>query len=230
MKPSFARDKRPVSFLPLALACFCLAILLPGQVQAQQPQRFSAGLILGLTASQIDGDQSAGFNKLGLQAGLRGIAKLGKRTDASVEILYSQRGSQSTIIKEQYDPFYFTLRLDYIEVPVQWHYKDWKVTGEDGDPDWYKAAFNIGLCYARYMGTKTKGDPQGLDVVALDFLKKNDLAFVVGLTFMASRHFGFTARYVRSLTSMYDPRDYDPAPSRYSLINRSLNFQMVYLF
>ena len=229
MKPSFARSGHSLALLPFA---FCLLLFLrPGQAGAQESsQRFGAGLVFGLTASQIDGDQSAGFNRVGLQAGLRGITRLTKRTDASIEILYSQRGSQSRIIKDQYDPYYFTLRLDYIEVPVQWHFKDWRVKGEDGDPDWYKAAFNIGLCYARYMGTKAKGDPQGLDIVALDYLKKNDLALVIGANFLTSPHFGLTFRYVRSIVSMYDPRDYNPAPYRYSLVNRSLNFQLFYLF
>ncbi len=245
MRPSFARDIRPLDFQsglekpfftrlhwPIAAVWLILAgCLLPNFVQAQTEQpRFGAGLIVGVTASQIDGDQSAGFNKLGLQAGLRGITRLGKRTDASIEILYAQRGAQSRIIKDQYDPYYFTLRLNYIEVPVQWHYKDWKVKGEDGDPDWYKAAFNIGLSYARYMGTKTKGEPQGLDIVALDYLKKNDLALVIGVNFMATQHIGLTFRYVRSLVSMYDPRDYNPAPYKSSLVSRCLYFQTVYLF
>ncbi len=230
MKRSIARAGRSFSALPLV---FCLVCgLLPATVRAQDQQRFGAGLIAGLTASQIDGDQSAGFNKLGLQAGLRGITRLGKRTDASIEILYAQRGAQTRLIKGQYyDPTnFFTLRLDYIEVPVQWHYKDWRVQGEDGNPDWYKAAFNIGLSYARYMGTTNKAEPQGLDVVALDYLKKNDLALVIGVNFMASQHIGFTFRYVRSLVSMYNPTQYNPAPYRYSLINRSLYFQTFYLF
>ena len=227
MKPSFARFTHLAAANCLFALVFCL---LPGLLQAQEQKRFGAGLIFGLTACQIDGDQSAGFNKLGLQAGLRGITHLGKRTDASVEILYAQRGSQSQIIKAQYDPYYFTLRLNYIEIPVQWHFKDWRVEGEDGDPDWYKAAFNIGFSYARYMGTTSKGEPQGLDVVALDYLKKNDLAFVVGANFMASRHFGLTFRFVQSIISMYNPTKYDPAPYRNSLINKDLYFQTFYLF
>ncbi len=244
MKPSFAPFTRclatcsaficsPYSLLPLPVPT-CLIILslclAPGLANAQDQQRFGAGLIFGLTAAQIDGDQSAGFNKLGLQAGLRGIVRLGKRTDGSIEILYAQRGAQNSIIKTQFDPEYFTIRLNYIEIPVQWHFKDWRVKGEDGDPDWYKAAFNIGLSYARYMGSTPKGEPQILDRVALDFLRKNDLALVLGANFMASQRLGFTFRYVRSLTFMYDPRDYDPAPYGSSLISRALYFQTVYLF
>ncbi|MEO6038554.1 MAG: porin family protein [Saprospiraceae bacterium] len=231
MKPSFARSGPFLAVLPVA---FCLLLCFqPGRVQAQEtPQRFGAGLIFGLTASQIDGDQSAGFNKLGIQAGLRGITRLGKRTDGSIEILYTQRGAQTRLIKGQYyDPTnFFTLRLNYIEVPVQWHFKDWRVKGEDGDPDWYKAAFNVGLAYARYMGPKKNDFPQGLDIVALDYFKKNDLALVIGANILFSQHFGMTFRYVRSIVSMYDPRDYNPAPYQSSLVSRCLYFQTFYLF
>ncbi len=225
MKPSFTHR------LVLLGCCFLsFTYLLPAQNRSEQ-QRFGAGLIAGVTASQIDGDESAGYNKLGLQAGARGIVRLGKRTDASVEILYTQRGAKSRFVKDRYDPFVFSIRLDYIEVPVQWHYKDWLVKGENGDPDWYKASFNIGLMYARYMGSgKAKGELNGLDIVALDFLKSNDLSFVIGANILTSPHFGFTFRYMRSLFSMYDPRDYNPAPYQNSLISHALNFQMFYLF
>lgn len=223
MKPAFVP-----CFLPFAFYLTCC--LLPGRAYAQE-QRFGAGLIAGVTASQIDGDESAGYNKLGLQAGARGIVRLGKKTDGSVEILYSQRGAKSRFVKDRYDPSVFAIRLNYIEIPVQWHYKDWLVEGEDGEPDWYKASFNIGLMYARYMGLgKSNGELSGLDIVALDYLKKNDVSFVVGANLMTSPHFGFTFRYFRSLFSMYDPRDYDPAPYQNSLISHGLQFQMFYLF
>ncbi|MCY7328758.1 MAG: PorT family protein, partial [Saprospiraceae bacterium] len=190
-----------------------------------------AGLIGGVTASQIDGDESAGYNKLGLQGGARGIVRLTKRTDASVEILYTQRGAKSRFVKDRYDPFTYSIRLDYIEIPVQWHYKDWRVDGEGRAPDWYKASFNIGLMFARYMGAgNAKGEVMGLDIVANDYLKKNDLSFVIGANLLTSPHFGFTFRYMRSLFSMYDPRDYNPAPYQNSLISHALNFQMFYLF
>lgn len=227
MKPAFNHPVLPFAhgLLPIA---FCLLL---SHWSYGQEQRFGAALIAGVTASQIDGDQSAGFNKLGLQGGLRGIARLGQRTDASVEILYTQRGAKSRFVKDRFDPYTFSIRLDYIEVPVQWHYKDWLVKGEDGDPDWYRAAFNIGLSYARYMGKgPSKGEVNGLDIVALDYLRKNDVAFVVGANVLTSPHFGFTFRYMRSLFPMYDPRDHDPAPYRSSLISHALHFQTYYLF
>jgi hypothetical protein len=208
----------------LLLLVFCLLPL----ALAAQP-RFKAAVIAGLTASQIDGDQSAGYNKLGLQAGLRGIARLKAREDLSIEFLYAQRGSQSTLLKDQFDPFRFSHTLNYLEIPVQWHYKDWLVEYEDDKDNYYRASFNIGLSYARLINYTSSGEGAGIGA-ALPVLKKSDIGFLLGANFMASRHLGFTFRYVRSFGRMYDPKDFNPAPYQYSLNGHCLYLQTFYLF
>lgn len=209
------------SLLPLA---FCL---LPLALSAQP--RFKAAVIAGLTASQIDGDRSAGYNKLGLLAGLRGIARLKNREDLSIEFLYAQRGSQSTLLKDQFDPFRFSHTLNYLEIPVQWHYKDWLVEYEDDKDNFYRASFNFGFSYARLINYSSNGEGFGVGG-ALPVLKKSDISFLLGANFMASQHLGFTFRYVRSIGRMYDPRDFNPAPYQYALNSHSLYLQTFYLF
>ena len=59
-----------------------------------QAQTFKAGVILGVTASQINGDDSAGFNKPGLEGGLKSAVTISEKVDISLEILYSQRGAK----------------------------------------------------------------------------------------------------------------------------------------
>jgi len=204
-----------------------LFLLLPMLVFAQP--RFKAGVIAGLTASQINGDRSAGYNKLGVQAGLRGIARLKAREDLSIEFLYAQRGCQSTLLKDQYDPFSFSNTLNYVEVPVQWHFKDWLVEYEDDKDNFYRVSFNFGLSYARLINYSSKGEGAGI-TAALPVLKKSDVSFLLGANFLASQHFGFCVRYVRSIGTMYDPNDFQPAPYQYSLNSHSLYFQTFYLF
>lgn len=213
------------NFFPVLLAAL---FLLPSLAQSQRTQRFKAGIVAGLTASQIDGDLSAGYNKLGLQAGLRGIALLTKRTEGSIELLFVQRGSQSELVRDQLNPYNFSLTLNYIEVPLQWHYKDWLV--DDGDEEYYRVSFNAGLSYARFMSAKVDDEFSGVNAVAPDFLKKNDFSFLIGASFFAGPHLGFTFRYVRSIGYMYDPRDWDPAPAQKAWNAHSLYFQTVYLF
>ncbi len=206
------------------LFAFCLLSL----AASAQP-RFKAGIIAGLSASQINGDRSAGYNKLGLLAGLRGITRLKEREEVSIEFLYAQRGCQSTLLKDQFDPFRFSHTINYLEIPVQWHFKDWLVEYEDDKDNFYRINFNIGLSYARLIGYTSSGEGFGIGG-ALPVLKKSDISFLLGANFMASQHIGFTFRYVRSIGRMYDPRDFNPAPYQFGLNSHSLYLQTFYLF
>lgn len=193
--------------------------------------RFRAGAVLGLTASQIDGDLSAGYNKLGYQAGLRVISRLKGRHEASMEILYSQRGCQNELIPSDYDPSPFSLTLNYIEVPLQWHFKDWLIEYDEEKYNYYRISFNAGLSYARLFSTKKDAQLNAaIDAVAPDYLKKDDLSLAIGVNFFFNRHFGITARWNRSLVLIYDPRKYNPAPASKSWNGHCLYFQTVYLF
>lgn len=207
------------------LFVFC-CLVAPAWGQKQAP-RFRAGAVLGLTASQIDGDLSAGYNKLGLQAGLRAIARLQRRTEASVEILFAQRGAQSELVRDA-EAFGFSVALNYIEVPLQFHFKDWLIEDEDGD--YHKVAFNGGLSYARLIGTKVSDDLSAMEVIVPEFLKKDDFSFLLGANFYANRNLCFTLRYVRSIGFMYDPRDWNPAPAQRGWNGHCLYFQTAWLF
>lgn len=205
----------------------CLPFLLWGQDQ-EQP-RFGAGIVGGLSASQIDGDLSAGYNKLGFVAGLRGVTRLKRRTEASIEFLFAQRGAQSTLIKDQIDPFRFSLTLNYVEIPVQWHYKDWFVDDDEGG--FWRASFNAGLSFARFIGSKTGNDGSAVYVVVPDYLKKNDISLLIGANLFLTRHWGFTFRYVRSIGFMYDYRDWgSTAPYDRNWNGHCLYFQSVFMF
>ncbi len=190
--------------------------------------RFRAGAVAGLTASQIDGDLSAGYNKLGFQGGLRVTGRLKERTELSMEFLFSQRGCQHELIPRDFDQFPFSLTLNYVEVPVQWHFKDWFIEYDEEKYSYYKVSFNIGLSYARLINSKVDDDFNWLNGVAPDYLKKNDLGVVLGANFFVNRHFGFTVRWNRSLLLMYDSRT-SPRGGK-SWNSHCLNFQTVYMF
>lgn len=208
---------------------FLLAILAFPIVLLAQP-RFRAGAVLGLSASQIDGDLSAGYNKLGLVTGLRTIARLKPRTEASVEILFAQRGCQNELIPGDFSPNPFALTLNYIDVPLQWHFKDWLIEYDNDKFNYYKTSFNVGLCYSRLISAKVQDETDWLNGVAPDFLNKNDLNIVLGANFYVTRNWGFTARWMRSLMLMYDPRKHNPAPASKSWNGHNLYFQTFYLF
>lgn len=216
------------TFVPLRFFCF-LAVFAAFQLTAFAQPRFRAGVVAGLTASQIDGDLSAGYNKLGLTAGLRVIGRLKERTEASLEFLFSQRGCQNELIPGDYDLYPFSLRLNYVEVPIQWSFKDWLIEGDDESENFYRVTVNAGISYSRLINTKVKDELSWLSGVAPAFIKKNDVGACLGFSFFANRHLGFTFRFYRSFLFMYNPRDWNPAPAEKGWNLHCLNFQAVYL-
>ena len=78
-------------------------------------QRFKAAAILGANASQIDGDNLYGFNKLGISAGGRLSYTNDNQLDLALEMLYSQRGSAVKIFNNSEGD---KISLNYVEIPV----------------------------------------------------------------------------------------------------------------
>lgn len=198
--------------------------LLPSALYAQQ--RFKAGIIAGVTASQIDGDASAGYNKVGVQGGLRVAAILQEKQDASVEILFTQRGCRN----EAKTPPYFKTTLNYVEVPVQWHYHDWLVEGSDESENFYRVQFNAGFSYGRLINYKDSSDGSIAGITpALPDLNRNSFCFLIGASFYATKHLGFNFRYHRAMNKLYKPGK--PGTNyAYSLNEHFLAFQAMYMF
>lgn len=181
---------------------------------AQGMSRFSGGLVAGITASQINGDDSDGYNKLGLTAGVRAEARLDERNALSLELLYAQRGSQSQFIRRDADDlsFDFSLRTDYVEAPVLWNYGlSAPITGDDDAPEYFRWRLMAGASYARFIGSKV--DPlSSLSLVAPDFLKKDDLSAILGLSVQPNPYLSIQVRWVHSVLFMYNPRRWPNPP------------------
>ncbi len=208
----------------LFAALLAATFLQPWIVQSQQSQRFKAGIIAGVTASQIDGDESAGYHKVGLQAGLKGIAILKPKQQASIEILYTQRGCRS---EPQTYPLYNTT-LNYIEVPLQWHYSDWLAEAGDEADNFYRIQFNVGASWAYLLGYKDKYEDGFGIAAALPDLNKNSFCGMLGVSFYATRNIGFTFRWQRAFNNLYNPQDGTNYAS--SLNEHSLTFQTMFVF
>ncbi len=198
--------------------------LQPGTVRSQQTQRFKAGIIAGVTVSQIDGDDSDGYHKVGLQTGLKGIAILKPKQQASIEILYTQRGCRNE--PETY-PLYNTT-LNYIEVPLQWHYSDWLVEAGDDADNFYRVYFNVGASWSYLLGYKDKYEDGFGITAALPDLNKNSFCGMLGASFYATRNIGFTFRWQRAFNNLYNPQDGTNYAS--SLKEHSLTFQTMFVF
>ena len=87
-----------------------------------EAQEFDARLLLGANFSQIDGDQFAGYNKLGLNAGVGIGRSYNNEWDFGFELRYSMKGSKKVIDPEVFTPT-LTINYHYIEVPLLAYYK-----------------------------------------------------------------------------------------------------------
>ena len=105
-------------------------------------QTFRAAVIAGGNFSQIDGDELAGFHQTGLQLGGTVMIPFYNNWTANVEILYSQRGAQSTLNGQNPDNS-LDLMLNYVELPLMFRYTDkHRLTG------------GVGVSYSRFLSSK----------------------------------------------------------------------------
>ncbi|MBI5916557.1 MAG: PorT family protein [Bacteroidetes bacterium] len=165
------------------------------QKNAEAQQRFKAGIIVGLNAAQVEGDDSAGYNKLGLHGGLRVVTVLRDKMDFVIEMLYSQRGSF-----HKGGPFGqgdLEINLRYVEIPLLVTYKDWYQEEED----YYKVQAIGGFSYGRLFDATAIGSLHDAEV---GNFHKNDYSFTIGADFFATKHFALGARWNRSLNLLYN--------------------------
>ncbi|MBL7813477.1 MAG: outer membrane beta-barrel protein [Saprospiraceae bacterium] len=227
MKKYFLQRKRNIPFLTKCLIAL-YTILFFNSLDAQV--RFGGGVVAGFNASQMDGDNAAGFNKVGGTIGLRATMQ---PSDVSkwlwtLDMLFSQRGSRSS--QNDAGPIR-SATLNYLEVPLLVNYRDWKVTDKSGN-EFYKVYFTAGLSYGRLFSYKISDNFTHPKAV-WDVFEKNDVAYTGGLSYFVNRHWGFNWRYTRSANFLFHPKNHKDqiALSTYPALQvYFLTFQTVWMF
>ena len=210
------------------LLCTFFILLVVNNLQAQS--RFGGGIVAGLNASQMDGDQAAGFSKVGGSVGLCATIQTSETGNwlLTTDILLSQRGSRSS--PNDAGPIR-SASLNYLEVPVTMSYRDWKVTDKSGQ-EFYKVYFTAGMSYGRlfsYKLTENFTHPKAVS----DVFQKNDMALTGGLSYFVNHHWGFNWRYTRSVNYLFNPKKYENnvALTSYAALQvYFLTFQTVWMF
>ncbi len=226
--PRYAKLK---VYRPLSISIFFFFFLFLIKLQAQDivlpENRFGGGLILGLNASQIDGDASAGYNKWTPTTGIRGIINLEGKWQITTDILYSQRGavtaSYEAIIEQN-------VTTNYLEVPFMLHYRDWQKTTKTGQ-NYYKVSLGAGICYGKLFSATSNAAFNHAAV--LDKFNKDDFSFTGGMQFFFSPHWGLNCRFTTSVNNLFDPDKYkaDPVASSLSVLRGYFfSFQTMYVF
>lgn len=185
--------------LTLLSTVFIMAIINSVNAQSyyvEDNNTFYGGLIGGATFTQVDGDNFAGYSKTGLTVGGIVYAELAHKLAASVEILYTQKGSKSNKTQASNNHVYliknYKINLNYAEVPIMLNYFDRR-----------KSHFGAGFSYSRLISYKESAvtQPTLPDTLNLDNypFKKYDINFVLSGSLHLYKGFFLTYRFQYSL-------------------------------
>lgn len=161
---------------------FFIASILMSQLAFSQA--FKAGIFAGLVSSQVDGDKSEGYHKMGFQAGAFSKYVFNEQLFLNTELKYIQKGSKHSDAK---DNLYFTIQLNYVEVPVLIQYQ----VNEH-------FVFGGGLSYA-YLLKANVDDPFG--AVPQDYLvyKEYDMNVLAQMKYLLGEHFWVDFKFAYSI-------------------------------
>ena len=217
----------------LLLLLWCLAY----DVQAQytpffmtgdgEPKHtFYGGIAVGANFSQVDGDGFSGYHKVGLNIGPLVYARITDFVSASLEIIYTQKGSKERDFQETSSgvPYLnaYDLKLNYIEVPVLAHLS------------LRRFQYGAGLAYGFLLSSReeaTTVNPVNLYPDLYSF-RKTDLSGLGEVGYEFYKGTFIQMRYSYSLATI---RDADRIPEGYGggrfsrQLNNMFSLRLVYL-
>ncbi len=196
----------------------------PSSFYEEVPRTFYGGLILGSNFTQIDGDNFAGYHKIGLNAGGIMYAHLGNKVAASLEILYSQKGSKSNMAQASNSKVYqiqdYRIDLAYAEVPLQINYFDRR-----------RSHFGGGFSFSQLITSRESVTSKpAFNNDTLDHFKfrKSDLNFILGGNLHLWQGLFLQARFQYSLLSIR--KNFHPEFGRAEQYNNMWTLRLMYLF
>ena len=198
------------SFLLLCLIAACTTMHSYAQSQSphnffardeesDNPRIFYGGLVAGGNFSQVDGDGFSGYHKAGLNFGATVYASFTSHFGASMELLYTQKGSRERNYTEDaagvgyvndYD-----LKMNYVEVPVLLRYYASN-----------RLHYGAGISYAQLINSKETAityAPVNLDTSLYAF-HKNDIDFVADVNYEFYKGWFLNFRFNYSVRSIRD--------------------------
>lgn len=198
------------------------------QDDSETDRLFFGGVIAGTNFSQVDGDNFAGYHKVGLNMGAVLYLNIAKPFALSMELLFAQKGSKAgvqqipkrandniTIITD------YSIKLNYAEIPILINYIDQK-----------KNIFGFGLSIG-YLGSSKENYRDGNDNVfendakIFPFLKK-DINGIAHAGFALIKHLNISLRAQYSFFSIRNNGNF--ITGRNQQFNNLFAIRLSYLF
>lgn len=180
--------KKVLLLLFIALSC---------TINDAKAQRFSGSAVFGLNLAQIDGDDLAGFSKLGLTGGFKLAYPLKENIDINMEMLYSQRGSTAGFGFGSSGVNFIDLK--YVELPLYVNIKDWFIE----DEKYHKVKAHAGLSYAYLFDVNSSNGILNNDI---DNYKRHSISYMLGVDYAFNSKIALTVRYTRAINTIYTVR------------------------
>ena len=171
-------------FRKLAILILCGFLFLRADAQ-----KFDGGFTLGISTSQVGGDNLAGFHKAGLLIGIFANKNISELLRIQMEINYIQKGSNNPDINNYDHPNYLKedISLSYVEIPllIQYNIKD-KLKIEAGN---FIAFLNNG--YYNDLNGKIPNNTN-------PFINY-DIGLIIGIDYQYSEHISLNTRFSNSI-------------------------------
>lgn len=209
-------------FVGIALAALPCLRAMAQNYYLEDERTFYGGIIAGTNFTQVDGDNFAGYHKVGFNIGGIVYTPVAPHVALSMEVLYSQKGAKSkdyfVISPGQYITDY-KITLNYAEVPIMLNYFDKR-----------KSNFGAGVSYGR-LGTADEHIVTNpvMNVNPDDYpFKKSDFNFLLSGNLHCWKGLFLNIRFQYSLVSIRN--DTPPYFGRGQQFNNMWTTRLMYLF
>ncbi len=152
-----------------------------------QAQKFEGGIMGGLLGSQVAGDPSSGYNKLGAYLGVLAKRQFTLKSAAQLEMYYIQKGARENP-SEDNGYFQYLLKINNIEIPILYVYK---INSH--------LEMSVGLAYTYLLGTPYEEANYSTSVPDTPF-NKSSATFILGIDYYITDHLAASFRTNNSIT------------------------------
>lgn len=201
--------KSIISFLCIFLTC------------SIQAQNFGGGIVLGISSSQVSGDNLSGFNKAGLLIGVFTNKSISDVLGFQMEMTYIQKGSNNPNIHDYENRNYLKedISTSYIEIPLLLQYDQIKKIKIEG-------GVLIGYLIDGYYN-----DSNGriLNYNDINPFINYDIGLLLGINYKYSKNISLNIRLANSILPI-GTEDYETTYNSYTKgkYNSVLSFSLYY--
>jgi opacity protein-like surface antigen len=197
MRHKSNNNKRIKKLIFIAACVFSLSVF--SQKKEEVVQSFRPVILIGLPASQIDGDTYSGYKKLGYYFGIGINRQLSRIIDAEFDIVFVQKGVRAnwaldSATRNSLNNHFSLIRLNYVEIPlaIRFHYKKFRWEGGS---------------YFSYLIKNPPYDESEIGMIIDPNFKNTDIGFLIGMGYKWKPNLLVNLRFEYSYIPI---RDYYP--------------------